>query len=293
MEGPAVPQRASKRSIVAALVMGALVAGSNAFASSGTPVRSQVGLGTLVVVTANLNEAYDDKDLRSMKELAPFASRVVNRTPHHPDIMLLQEVRRASAKYVARSMSDETGDRYVLATPLGREPYRSTATKWIERDVAVLLNTSTMKSLGKTGVVTTPKPWGVKDKQMFKEHSYVLAREKSTGKKIAALSLHFPPAPGDRNDFPGKFAKWTRKVATVMKRKFPGATKFIGGDFNQVSSGAHRPVLENFGYTFILAQDVILGVDHIFTTGTAGFGGADDRKASYSDHRFFWGESFL
>ena len=38
---------------------------------------------------------------------------------------------------------------------------------------------------------------------------------------------------------------------------------------------------------------VILGVDHIFTTGTAGFGGADDRKASYSDHRFFWGESFL
>jgi hypothetical protein len=66
----------------------------------------------------------------------------------------------------------------------------------------------------------------------------------------------------------------------------------VGGDFNQVSSGAHRGVLENYGYTFILAQDVILGVDHIFTTGTAGFGGAD-QKGSYSDHRFFWGESYL
>ena len=289
-----MPVRASKRSLVAALVMGALVAGSNAFAGPSAASReAQTPLNTLVVVTANLNEAYDDKDLRSMKELAPFAGRVVASTPHDPDIMLLQEVRRASAEYVADKMSKETGDRYVVATKLSKEPYRSTARKWIERDVAVVLNTKTMKSLGKSGVVTTPKPWGVKDKAMYKEHAYVLAQVRSTGDKIAALSLHFPPSPGDRSSFPGKFSKWTRKVASAMKNKFPSATRVVGGDFNQVSSGAHRPVLENFGYTFILPQDVILGVDHIFTTGTAGFGGADDRKGSYSDHRFFWGESLL
>ena len=287
-------QRGSKPSLVAALVMGALVAGSNAFAGQGLTARpAQLGVNTLVIVTANLNEAYDAKDVRSMKELAPFAGRVVARTPHHPDIMLLQEVRLSSAKYVARTMSEETGHRYVLATEMFKgEPYRSTANRWIERDVAVLLNTETMKSLGKTGFVTTPKPWGVKDKNMYKEHSYVLAEEKTTGTKVAALSLHFPPSPGGRSAYPGKFSKWTRKVAETLKSKFPSATKVVGGDFNQVSKGAHREVLENFGYTFILAQDVILGVDHIFTTGTAGFGGAD-KKGSYSDHRFFWGESYL
>jgi hypothetical protein len=274
--------------------MGVLVAGSTAFAGQGLGGRAaQTDIDKLVIVTANLNEAYDDKDLRSMKELAPFAERVVESAPHDPDILLLQEVRRASAKYIADKMSRETGHRYVLATPLGKEPYRSTATKWIERDVGVLLNTETMKSLGKTGVVTTPKPWGVKDKRMYKEHAYVLAEIRGTGEKIAALSLHFPPSPGDRSSYAGKFAKWTRKVATVMKNKFPSATRVVGGDFNQVSQGAHKPVLESFGYTFILPQDVILGVDHIYTTGTAGFGGADDRKGSYSDHRFFWGESLL
>jgi hypothetical protein len=286
-----VPQRATKRSIVAALVMGALVAGSNASAGQA-PTRSQGSLPTLVVVTANLNEAFDDKDLRSLKELAPFADRVVTRTPHYPDIMLLQEVRRSSAKYVARKMTGKTGQRYVLATPMGDLPYRATATRWIQRDVAVLLNTETMKPLGRSGLVQTPNPWGVKDKPMYKEHAYTLAKERSTGEKVAALSLHFPPSPGDRSSYPGKFARWTRKVATVMEGKFPAATRFVGGDFNQVSNGAQRPVLENFGYTFILPQDEILGVDHIFTTGTAGFGGAD-KKGSYSDHRFFWGESFL
>ena len=210
-----MPPSASKRSLVAALAMGALVAGSNAVAGTGVVARdSQTTLDTLVIVTANLNEAYDDKDVRSMKELAPSPARVVA-TAHRMTLTSCSFKRcdAASAKYVADKMSKETGDRYVLATPLAKEPYRSTATKWIERDVAVLLNTSTMKSLGKSGVVTTPKPWGVKDKRMYKEHVYALAQVRSTGNKVAALSLHFPPSPGDRIVFPGKFAKWTRKVA--------------------------------------------------------------------------------
>ena len=284
--------RVSIRPLIAISLAGALLAGSAAAGKARAPGRA-VGTvpSSLVVVTANLNEAYDAKDVRSPKELRRFPQRVVARTPHDPDVLLLQEVRERSAKYVARAMSDETGDRYIIATPVLKEAYRATERKWIERDTAVLLNSTTMKPLSKGGVVRTRKPWGVKKKRMYKEHGYVLAKERSTGRRVAALSLHFPPAPGGRSTFPGKFAEWTRKVATVLKRKYPNATRIVGGDFNQVSGGAHRRVLEGSGYTFILPTGVILGVDHIFTTGVAGRGGADSRKGSYSDHRFFWGES--
>ncbi|MGH2753740.1 MAG: endonuclease/exonuclease/phosphatase family protein [Actinomycetota bacterium] len=285
----------SPRPLIAIALAGGLLVGSAAVAGeSCAPERS---LGTagpgLVIVTANLNEAYDARDVRSPKELKSFPRRVASRTPNDPDVLLLQEVRERSAKYVARAMSRQTGDRYLVATPVLEEAYRATATKWIERDTAVLLNSETMKPLSKGAVVRTPKPWGVKKKRMYKEHGYVLAKERSSGARVAALSLHFPPAPGGRSTFPGKFAEWTRKVAGVLKRRYPNATRIVGGDFNQVSGGAHRPVLENFGYTFIVPAGVILGVDHIFTTGVAGRAGADSREGSYSDHRFFWGESLV
>ena len=281
------------RIVAVALLSVGLLAGANA-SRAQVPQVTQVEVSNVVVVTANLNEAYDAKDVSSMKELAPFARRVMDHTPEEPDALLVQEVRESSAKYVAKRMYQETGHKWVVATPLySGEPWRATDSRWTQRDVAVLLNTSTMKAVNDGGVITTPDPWGVKDKAMYKEHAYVLAEDKATGTRYAFLSLHFPPSPGSRSSYPKRFAKWTRKIASTLETRFPKATRIVAGDFNQVATGGHRAVLEGFGYSFIEPQEVLLGVDHIFTTGTAGFGGADTEKDIYSDHRFFWGESFV
>ena len=69
---------------------------------------------SVMVVTANLREAWSYSDVQSHWDMDKFVNRVLDEFRYRPDILALQEVRRASAKYVARKLSGKSGQRYQV-----------------------------------------------------------------------------------------------------------------------------------------------------------------------------------
>ena len=62
-------------------------------AGSGSP---ESPVDELLVVSANLQEAFDDADVRDTKDIAGFSGRLLRQVPYKPDVLLLQEVRLSS-----------------------------------------------------------------------------------------------------------------------------------------------------------------------------------------------------
>ena len=56
--------------------------------------------GRVVVVTTNLQEAWQTADVRDHSEMENYVERLIDQLPYFPDVVLLQEVKLSSARYV-------------------------------------------------------------------------------------------------------------------------------------------------------------------------------------------------
>ncbi|MBA3350368.1 MAG: endonuclease/exonuclease/phosphatase family protein [Actinobacteria bacterium] len=254
-----------------------------------------------VFITANLQEGYNDGDLKNMRELPIFVSRVLSHVPYDPDVLLLQEVRYKSAAAVAQILSARTGHRYTVAFGGARDPWTGTSKRITVRDSAIVLNTATMTKVGDGGWIEEPKDSSA-NRPMYKGHAYGFARRTGTAMTFAMTSIHIQES---------SVTETTRAIATKLAAKRPdidsGRYNVIGGDFNtsrQTSpnnpapywswlTGSPRnyrdsvyavrgPMSTAVDYIFARAGVYAAGVDTTYNNKTT------DPALFYSDHRFRW-----
>ena len=261
--------------------------------------------GRPLFVTANLQEGFGDRDVRRMGEMRTFVKRLLNQTPSAPDVLLLQEVRGRSARYVKKLLSNKTGFPYAVAFGCDRAIWRQNSRRIITQDSAILLNKATMDKMGSGGYITTRKWTAEFDKPLYRKHAYGMARMKGTDLTFAMASIHIP----------GSGVKETsQEIANELASRRPGVNRrsVIGGDFNtlrkaRVVNGRVIPArfwknLTTRPYRYrdsIHFGDGPLsnGVDYIFARAGVHKTGVDtrynpkmseDRSGFYSDHRFRW-----
>src|SRR5687768_17287391 len=88
--------------VLVSVLGGALSSPSAAQASAHSPP------GQLLVVATNLLEAWGD-EANNNSEMDIYVSRLLNQVPYLPDVLLLQEVKYRSARYVKNLLTRETG----------------------------------------------------------------------------------------------------------------------------------------------------------------------------------------
>lgn len=297
-----------------------LVAASAACASTGSGARPRVPTGRLsespagrvVVVTANVQEAFGADDLRNMSEMKVFVSRLVKQVPYKPDVVLLQDARKKAVLKVASLLKKKTGNRYRVGQRLRREPWEKRPHNvWYSTETAILVNAGTMKPKGSGGFVRLRNPWGDAKKNYteYKGQAYMGAVERDGGAEVGLMSVHLPKAPTNNAKTRKRYAPWVERLAKFMGRKYDSGTKIIGGDFNQTRCRSKDPckvtpfwkTLTNAdpGYTEALwavqaqkhwSDRLPLGVDWIFTTDGIENADGDVKNPPkfYSNHRFFW-----
>lgn len=319
----AVP-RASVRRIVA--LIGALGITSAAFTGSwgGGSARAATAAppDAPLVLTANLQEAYGNRDVRNTHDMAVFCDRVARLVPRAPDVLLLQEVRHSSASFVAHCLGRKEGTRYSIAVDPGRKPVlRITAHKYLQKETAIVLNSSTMAPVGRGGYIkTAPKRSQIVDGNLnVKSNAFIMARVRGSDMRLPLASLHLTPR---KEIVSGTIdrrlrTKWVTQVMHLLARRYdnvPARLRTFGGDFNaprcRVAGGTSCPKNPFWsritGRTWKYQDSLHLvqpplggGVDFVFTRGGV-YGGNvdfryDPRRARgssnfYSDHRFRWAE---
>jgi hypothetical protein len=281
--------------------------------------------GKILIITNNLEEGYNPADLRNMREVRVFVNRVLSRVPYEPDVLLLQEVRNKSAKYVARVLRRRTGHPYRVAAKPGRRPYHQTPRKVIKSDCSIVFSAKGLRKLD-SGYVKTSWPARHGDaedrrlkRKQIKRNAYAHFRERRGKVTVAAASIHWPGLMRSQKFVNRYGRKWSARVANFLQRKYPStATKVhvIGGDFNRQShrhpdSGEKTPypfwktLVFDYGYRDSVwtvdarpdNKDIVNGgVDYVFARARvlrAGIDQSYDKRAVsaknyYSNHRFRW-----
>ena len=275
--------------------------------------------GEMLVVTANLQEAWDRTDMRSQSELKNYVERLLDQAPFLPDVLLLQEVRRKSAKYVAEEMTRATGESYVMAVVPPRRPWTQNPKRRTETDSGIVMNADSTKKVGEGGFISlTYLRKHAADKVERVEttrHARALFAERTGDMRLAGASVHLQYGHLLPKHEARYQVEWTDKLAQTMTNLYPDAARTIGGDFNQdrcqggsdVRNCDKAPFWENLTAMPWHYEDALYtafrngkegvglgGVDFIFTTGRTVDAGSDtsydktDPNEFYSDHRFFW-----
>lgn len=97
------------------LALSALLSVLLAPAIGSASVPGESPRGQVLVVDANLLEAFGGADVADAADMNNFVRRLVAQLPYAPDALLLQEVVGPSAENVARFMSAATGLEYDVA----------------------------------------------------------------------------------------------------------------------------------------------------------------------------------
>ncbi|MDQ3957135.1 MAG: endonuclease/exonuclease/phosphatase family protein [Actinomycetota bacterium] len=307
------PVRAAVCALAAAVLLALLTASSPAptLVSAAPGVSPQ---GRVLVVTANLQEAFNASDLRNMSEIGVFVPRLLGMLPYRPDVLLLQDVRKKAVVKTAELLTKKTGDRYKIGQRLRTEPWQKLPNNvWYSTETAVVFNSATMEMKGRSGFVRIRNPWGNPkgDYVEYKGQAYFGAVERAGGAEVGVMSVHLPKEPVENRTTAKRFAPWIERLATFMEKRYPNATRIIGGDFNQTRCLGKDPceyspfwkklTSKAFGYTDALwtiqepkhyTRRLPLGVDLIFSTGDVRDAGGDVKNPPvfYSDHRFFWAD---
>lgn len=277
----------------------------------------------VVVVTTNLQEAWSrgTDDLKDQSELDTYVRRLLNQLPYFPDVLLLQEVRRKSAKYVIDLLTAETGQTYGWGVRPPRRPWTQNPRVRTETDSAVVFNTETMRQLDEGGFISLTYDRSHAADQIERvektQHARVSLVERDGGLEVAGASVHLQYGHLQERHIDRYQVEWTDKLARVMATRYPDAAPTIGGDFNQdrcvrpgdgVETCRKEPFWENLTNPPWSYSDMIYerftegqrgtglgGVDFVFSTGDATDAGSDttydrtDPSQFYSDHRFYWG----
>ena len=280
----------------------------------------------VLVVTANLQEAFGRHDLRRLREIEVFVERLLPRIPYGPDVLLLQEVRHKSARKVARQLSAQTGISYGVAMDPGGNPWRETSRRVIRRDTAIVINRHTMVEAqggfvptsyaGRHGRPGTKEP----QKLQVKQNAHALVRKRGTGVRLAVVSVHWPGRRMATRRLGNLYGvRWSRKIAEFLARRYPrtdqdNAARVIAGDFNRKShakqpSERRRPkpfwrVLTHEPHDYRDAvwmvdarpgnKDIVNGgVDYIFArarVSRAGVDSAYDRRKALGNPRKYYAD---
>ncbi|HEX2050372.1 MAG TPA: endonuclease/exonuclease/phosphatase family protein [Actinomycetota bacterium] len=297
-----------------ALALG-LLASLPTTAASGTDASPP---GRVLVVTANLQEAYDSSDPGDPRELVVFVDRVLEQTPHVPDVLLLQEVRGSSSRFVARELSERTGHDFRVALDVGEDPYTPFERHVLHRETTVVVDATTMDASGAGRVVETrydrADAYGARPH--VKSHVVTLVDEADGPLRAAVASVHY--VLGNRFESHALAhaykRRWTVDVHDALASYFPARSAttvgVVGGDFNASRcaddpgrrcepSPFWRTLTEDYGYSDAIWDSWgRTGVDYLFTDGAVVAAGADwdyggkdvarDDPSFYSDHRFRW-----
>ncbi len=279
------------------------------------PTRSPQG--QVVVVTNNLH-SNNGAELDDLSEAGVFARRVLEDVPYRPDVILLQEVVRKSAKKVAAEFTTRTSDQYVVvrSSPLSRGWVRVSTNKVINTDTAIIINASTTELLDQGGWINMAVAASdVAGEQVVRRTAYAMVTEIGSNVQMPVASLHFlRPSEMRTRELAFKYQeKWTTNIANLLRDKYPGGSlKVIAGDFNEDRCvndpypnceplAPYYAKLTGSPYNYVDTVWTMIrkgAVDHLFATGALLAAGADtdyDKAAAlgdptewYSDHIFHW-----
>lgn len=290
------------------------------------PVLSESPPGELLVVSMNLQEAFSADDVADPADVENFVERLLLQVPHAPDVVMLQEVVRASASEVSDLLTAQTGYQYQVAVSPEETafPYPDDSRPdQVARETAIVVNTNTVTTSGPQGYVETSyaEEDGIPGQRArTKDQAYTGVTEIQSGTSYAVMSVHYIPTQNwfaDENVAWEYKAQWSDQLASFLDETFPAtSTPLLVGDFNNrrcVARDETRdcetlpfwPVLTStHGYTdavFSAGAEAEIGtekrIDYIF--GRPGFGHAasdleyteeekSDPVTFYSDHRFLW-----
>ncbi|HEX2051811.1 MAG TPA: hypothetical protein VHJ34_14430 [Actinomycetota bacterium] len=308
--------------VAAATLAGALALGVTPGPGPRT-ARAAAPSPEVVVVTANLQEAFDERDLRDMREMRVFVSRLLERAPA-PDVVLLQEVRGASAAYVAELLEARTEHDFAVVRDPGPEPWARRGNVVVKSETAVLIDADTMARAGRGGWLRQthdPGDGAPGETRTVKKTAYVPLEERATGMRVAVASAHFHLDNLLRTKTIAARYKerWSVEITRLLEREYPSSVHVWGGDLNASrcrDARADGCVLSPFWktmttdpfryddvvYTVAVRDDDVVEKrtghsDYVFADGAPVDAGSDitykdelERDASvfYSDHRFFW-----
>lgn len=274
----------------------------------------------MMVVTTNLQEAWQD-EANDNSEMDKYVARLLAQLPHLPDVLLLQEVKLKSARYVKDLLTTTTGDTYGWGHKPPAQPWIQNLKRRWEMDNAILFNTETTRKVGKSDWIDlTYKRAHAADKVERVEttrHGTVSLTERDGDMTLASITVHLQYGHLEPRYDPKYQVTWTDRLAQALDNRYPGAVHAIGGDFNEdrcvgesgVSNCDEAPFWHNLTTAPWNYEDSVYrvfrngkdgvglgGVDFIFTTGRPIDAGSDksyDRHnpaTFYSDHRFYWAE---
>jgi hypothetical protein len=200
--------------------------------------------GEVVVISANLQEAFTPSDVQDSSEMRNFAIRIrdlveARAISYVPDVILLQEVASFSTTKLARFLKEATRFTYaILVGPELSPIVKDTAEYQIVRDTAILINAGTMEGIGKKGFITSR--YGAAEsrdgaKPRWKQHAFAAVQEKTGGFSLALASVHFTPTEemaSEETAFARK-GRWADAIGRHLAEAFPKQhTRIIGGHFN-------------------------------------------------------------
>jgi hypothetical protein len=264
----------------------------------------------VMIVSCNLEEAFSGEDVVDPSDMQHFVDRVREKAPFAPDLLLVSEVRGASAINVANFLSEVSGFKYEVAVKPGDKPEVKAG---VVRDCAVILNVDTMKAVDEGGYIQTDLKGG-----KSKQHARLLAEKKDGGMKVAAASVHLPRGKGEENG-------WVSQIAKDLSAAYPassaqdyviagdlGVSRVEGlGDEKETRDATGKKfwntLTQEFGYVDSIFSKKIeeieeaqrLGAtrtDYIFVKGHVIDAASDleyvtlraDPGVFYSEHRFVW-----
>ena len=285
------------------------------FATTSSPAitaKERTPDDSVMVVAANLREAWDYGDVKSHWDMDKFVNRLLDEFRYRPDILALQEVRKASAEYVARKLSGKSGQPYKVVGSIASDPYSPYGGgRAAAKATAIVINTKTMKVLNNGGYfATVAKPEHEVEPYDPVFHQYfALLQKRGTNMKFATMSVHLLPRSYMASTDLDRYyrTKWSKQMHNKLRSRYGGKSGLrylIAGDFNQL--GCERGIgddcrvkapfwkkLTDLGYKD--TAKTFGTIDFIWSKGMpgalnsqdSGFRSMSDSKA-YSDHAFRW-----
>jgi hypothetical protein len=178
--------------------------------------------GQVLVVDANLQEAFQLPDVEDPTDMRNFVRTIGDRVPYEfaPDVVLVQEIRRASAQNLADLLAEAYGHRYVIAVDPGEAPWLDDGAR---RDTTAVYNDTTMRLGDEGGFVRTTNRAGE-----GKDNAYALLEERRGGLRVPVISLHW----AHRGDPVAHARQMVEQLDVAYPSPSMRQVEIVAGDFN-------------------------------------------------------------
>jgi endonuclease/exonuclease/phosphatase family metal-dependent hydrolase len=171
--------------------------------------------------------------------LEQFAVRVRSIVPSTPDAVLLQEVSRSAATYVAGALSGRLDVEVVMgARPIDLTGPSEPGGPEVAGDTAVLLNSTSLAGVASGSISTSYDDADRAPDRPYrtKKHRFVQAKTLTGNKTVQLVSVHFIINKWLHSEDVCFCYKrvWTDRIARRMQDRMPSANtvNVIAGDFN-------------------------------------------------------------